>query len=196
MRHLLLTAVAVALCCAATATAATVITGRQVKNNSLTTRDIKNRSLRAVDFRPGTLRPGPVGATGPTGPAGPAGAPGVARAYGYVSADGVLSRSRGVTRVTEPLDGIYCIYVDDAIDRATTIINATVEFPSSGTMLGTTGEEDTGHAQGASVVESSACNDIDAAADFQVLTFTQRFGKGGQFTGNVREGHDFMFVVP
>src|SRR5829696_9180673 len=123
----LLAIVAIVLSSVGSATAALSIGSNQIRNNSIRSKDIRNGSLRAVDFRPGTLRPGPVGAAGPSGPAGPAGpagppgAAGAARAYGYVDADGTLSRSRGVTSVSQPVEGIYCIHVDDAIDRSTTI---------------------------------------------------------------------------
>lgn len=203
MRHLLLTAVAVTLCCAASATAASVITGKQIKNNSVSTKDIKNRSLRAIDFRPGTLRrgpagpAGPAGVPGPAGGAGPAGPAGSARAYGYVDGAGnlLLARSRGVTRVSRLQAGTYCISIDDAVSPSTTVINAAIEFPTSDTTFGATGDEDTSHAQGTTVYESSACSDLAPAADFQVVTFTQEFDNG-EFQGNTREDKDFVFVIP
>jgi hypothetical protein len=62
--------------------AATTITSKQVKNNSLTSADIKNGSLKKADFKKGQL-PGAAtpsdqapGAQGPQGPAGPQGVPG------------------------------------------------------------------------------------------------------------------------
>jgi hypothetical protein len=59
-----------------TATAASLITSKQIKNNSVTTKDVKNKSLRAKDFKPGDLPPGPAGARGATGPQGAQGAQG------------------------------------------------------------------------------------------------------------------------
>lgn len=65
-----------------TATAATVITSKQIKNNSVTSADIKNGTLQKGDFKKGVLpsgaagATGPAGAVGPVGPAGPAGTPG------------------------------------------------------------------------------------------------------------------------
>lgn len=50
--------------------AAKLITGKQIKDNSLTGKDVKDGSLLAKDFAKGQL---PAGATGPAGPAGPAG---------------------------------------------------------------------------------------------------------------------------
>jgi hypothetical protein len=83
----------IALLCAlsGTATAAALITGAQIKNNTVSSLDLTNNgvksvdvlngSLKAVDFAPGQLPAGPAGPAGPQGPAGPAGpqgAPGVA----------------------------------------------------------------------------------------------------------------------
>jgi hypothetical protein len=70
-----------------TATAATVITGKQIRNNSVTGADIRNSSLGnadvrngsllARDFRRGQLPRGARGFTGATGAAGARGAAGV-----------------------------------------------------------------------------------------------------------------------
>jgi len=56
--------------------AARLITGKQVKDNSLTTKDIKNRSLLAKDFKAGQLPKGPQGDRGPQGLKGDTGAAG------------------------------------------------------------------------------------------------------------------------
>jgi hypothetical protein len=56
--------------------AALKITGRNVRDSSLTTRDVKNRSLLGVDFKRGQLPAGQQGAQGPQGPQGPQGTPG------------------------------------------------------------------------------------------------------------------------
>lgn len=58
------------------AAAAVTITGKQVRDNSLTSADIKNRTLREADFKPGVLPqagPGEAGVPGPQGPKGDAG---------------------------------------------------------------------------------------------------------------------------
>ena len=65
--------IALVVACTGTATAATLITGKQIENNSVTTKDVKNKSLRAGDFRPGTQLRGPAG---PAGAAAASGAPG------------------------------------------------------------------------------------------------------------------------
>ncbi len=73
------------------AAATKLISGKQVKNGSLTGKDIKNGSLLAADFKKGSLPAGPTGPTGAAGPAGeqgpmgPAGSRGVA---GETGADG------------------------------------------------------------------------------------------------------------
>src|SRR3954454_3189235 len=62
--------------------AAATITGKNIKDNSVTTADIKNKTLLASDFKPGQLPnasgagAGQPGAQGPTGDAGAPGTPG------------------------------------------------------------------------------------------------------------------------
>lgn len=55
---------------AGTATAAGLITGKQIKNSSITTKDIKNKSLLKKDFKSGQLPAGPKGLAGQNGRAG------------------------------------------------------------------------------------------------------------------------------
>src|SRR3954452_12404146 len=58
------------------ATAAALITGKDVKDGSLTGADVKNHSLLRKDFKSGQLPAGargPQGVAGPTGPIGPQG---------------------------------------------------------------------------------------------------------------------------
>jgi hypothetical protein len=62
-----------------TATAITLITGRNVKDGSLTGADVRDRSLTRSDLSIGTLTRGPAG---PAGPAGEAGEPGLRGAQG------------------------------------------------------------------------------------------------------------------
>jgi hypothetical protein len=73
--HLVVALVA-CLACAGTATAATLITGKQVKDGSLTGKDVKDRSLTSHDFK-GSLK-------GPKGDQGEPGTPGGAVAYAKV----------------------------------------------------------------------------------------------------------------
>jgi hypothetical protein len=54
------------------------ITGGQITNNTITGKDVKNRSLTKADFRGSVRGPrGFQGAAGPQGPAGPAGIAGI-----------------------------------------------------------------------------------------------------------------------
>jgi hypothetical protein len=84
--------------------ASKLITGKQVKDSSLTTTDIKNGSLLPADFKPGQLPAGPQGPPGPAAPKGdsgpkgpqgdngPAGSPG---ADGKDGEDGLSFKWRG-----------------------------------------------------------------------------------------------------
>src|SRR3954447_24487904 len=59
--------------------AAATISGKNIKDNSVTTADIKNKTLLANDFKPGQLPQASgagAGQPGPQGPKGDAGAPG------------------------------------------------------------------------------------------------------------------------
>jgi hypothetical protein len=67
----------VALTGTAVATTSAVITGKQIKNNSITGADVKNKSLTPRDFRGSVRGPrGPQGRPGATGATGAAGAQG------------------------------------------------------------------------------------------------------------------------
>lgn len=135
-----------------TATAAVVITGKNVKNGSLTSADIKDRSLRAADFGAGQLPAGERGPAGPAGlngtngangangtngvngergPTGPAGAGAIA--WAHVNADGTVdtSRSHNVTNANVKKTGgnFYCFY---GLDPAPQIAVATLDYSGSG----------------------------------------------------------------
>jgi hypothetical protein len=110
----------VALTGTAVATTSALITGAQVKNNSITGLDIKNKSLKPIDFS-GSIRgargaagtPGPAGPQGAQGPQGAPGAPGAQGAKGdrgpsfgdakYVSSVPVASCGTDSTSVTYPV---------------------------------------------------------------------------------------------
>lgn len=79
------------------------LTGGQIKRGSITGYHIHDRSLTPADFR-GSVR-------GPAGPAGPAG---TAKAYANVAADGTVSSvdAKGIGRVLHPTAGLYCFYLD------------------------------------------------------------------------------------
>jgi hypothetical protein len=77
MRKIVAYAIVGVLVCAGSATAASTITGKQIKNNSVTGQDIKNRSLSASELSRGAIR-SLRGQDGSDGAPGPAGTPGLA----------------------------------------------------------------------------------------------------------------------
>jgi hypothetical protein len=96
----------IALCVAlsGSATAALMITGKQIKNNSVAATDVKNGSLTGMDVRDKSLTAndfsgsvqgpqGPQGSPGPLGPAGPRGPKGDTGAAGISGIEQVLSES-------------------------------------------------------------------------------------------------------
>jgi hypothetical protein len=88
---LLVAGLVLVLSAGAGATAALVITGKQIKDGSVTGKDIKNRSLALRDLKRSTkvkLR-GARGATGATGPAGPVGPAGATGLQGLIGAQGL-----------------------------------------------------------------------------------------------------------
>ena len=84
--------IAVFIALGGTSYAALRITGKNVKDGSLSGRDIKNKSLtggdvadgtlKPADFKPGELPAGPRGAKGPAGPQGAPGDPAAVQGFG------------------------------------------------------------------------------------------------------------------
>ena len=88
--------------------AARLVTGKQIKDSSLTTKDIKNRSLLSKDFKPGQLPAGAKGergAQGERGEQGAAGQNGADGAPGQNGADGAPGTARAWMRVI-PADSV------------------------------------------------------------------------------------------
>ncbi|MBA2347266.1 MAG: collagen-like protein [Solirubrobacterales bacterium] len=91
---LVLAVVALVLALGGTATAAKLITGKQVKNSSLTGADVRNSSLTGADLRNGSVGAADLSSaaksaiSGAPGAQGTAGAPGVAGAKGETGAPG------------------------------------------------------------------------------------------------------------
>ena len=79
--------VAVVLACAGSATAGSLISSKQIKNNSIKSADIKNRSIKAVDLARSVSRK-TAGTPGTAGTAGTPGTPGVPGAAGAAGAPG------------------------------------------------------------------------------------------------------------
>jgi hypothetical protein len=88
----LLAGLALFIALGSTATAASLITGRQIKDGTIASADVRDRSLKAKDFAKGQL---PAGAAGATGPAGTAGAPGPRGATGATGPKGDAGATGG-----------------------------------------------------------------------------------------------------
>ncbi len=87
LRTPLVAAVILVLAFAGSATAAKLITGKQVKNNSLTGKDLKNGSVKAADLSAGAKQT-LIGAKGEPGAKGDTGAPGAKGDTGDAGAPG------------------------------------------------------------------------------------------------------------
>lgn len=108
-----------ALVGAGSATAAKMVTGKEIANHTVTGKDVKKGSLKVKHLSTGaqdSLK-GATGPAGPAGPAGPVGATGLAgkdggpNRYGEVSSGGVLQedvRNIDQTQLVHPADGQYC----------------------------------------------------------------------------------------
>jgi hypothetical protein len=80
---LLIALAAVVLASAGSATAARLITGKQIKNGSIASADVRDGSLVRGDFKAGQVPAGPRGAQGPQGPRGATGARGANGTNGF-----------------------------------------------------------------------------------------------------------------
>lgn len=157
------------------ATAAVMISGKQIKNSSVTGKDVKNKSLTKADIR-GAVRgaPGPRGPQGPSAPhggQGPKGDPGVAgsaAAYGTVSAAGALSNSKGIVSVTFA-EGTYCI---DAAVPVNNIVG-TLDF-------------DNADAAGELLMDTGTASGCPADTDAYAVAYSDMGAPTAQ---------DFMFVI-
>jgi hypothetical protein len=118
----------------------------ELSRNSVKSKHIKDGAVKAKDLASDALAapgPGPQGPTGPEGPQGvpgPPGHPGTARAYGRVDHLGVITRSRNVvgnattdTGPGAPVNGLYCIRLDDSIDASTATVVTESDFTENGT---------------------------------------------------------------
>ncbi len=111
-----------ALVGAGSATAAKMITGKEIANGTVTGADVMKGTLKAKHLTAGAQESlkgatGPAGPAGPAGPGGPQGAPGPAGSdggpnrYAEVSAGGLLQedvRNIDQTQVDHPAAGQYC----------------------------------------------------------------------------------------
>lgn len=117
---------------AVSATAARMITSKQIKNNTITTSDIRNGTIRKADLSKNLST---------AGPQGPAGAPGTARAYAQVNRGFVsfsASRTKGFLGVSRLGIGQYCLELDPAtgVTPETALAVASAENGTSGVSNG------------------------------------------------------------
>lgn len=105
-------ALALMLAAGTGATASLLITGKQIKDSSVTSQDIKNRTLKVKDLSSKAQAKlkgatGPAGARGAAGPAGPAGAAGLPGLPGLPGIPGIpgLSGFEVITQ-TVPIPGL------------------------------------------------------------------------------------------
>lgn len=121
------------------ATAASLITGKQIRNHTVGVIDLKKTAVQSLRGQRGLRGAmGPAGPAGPQGPPGPAGLPGPAQpstaAYARVSRSGTLmadfSRNVKQVNVVRTAVGQYCF-------RGLSIsIKTAVASPSSGKAIG------------------------------------------------------------
>ena len=141
------------------AVAGTLITGKQIKDNTITTKDVRNRTLTAKDLSPKTvarLR----GATGAPG------APGLVRGYGWVDGTAVDRQSGGIT-ATQPLPGITCVSVPGVSSQAS-VAAVSLDFSL-----------DSSNAVNQAYVEvSSSSSGCPSSSDFRVATWVRDADNG------------------
>ncbi|MDP1849259.1 MAG: collagen-like protein [Solirubrobacteraceae bacterium] len=116
--------------------AGTLLTGRDVRNESLTGADVRNNSIRSADVRDGTLtagdfafgtlRVGPQGSRGDRGPKGDPGAPGQPGQRGEQGVPGPLSETlpSGLTS-----RGVWVISQDNQVFEASVSTAIAISFP-------------------------------------------------------------------
>jgi hypothetical protein len=106
------------------------LTGKDVKNNSLTGADVRKQSLQADDFMPGQLPAGSPGLKGDPGTKGDKGEPGLpgthaTALFATVSSGGVL-RSGTATAAAIGGAGVYEVTFPQAVNTCSVIASAGV----------------------------------------------------------------------
>jgi hypothetical protein len=134
-----------------------LITGKQIKNNTVTTKDIKNRTLKAKDLSLGAKNKlrgatGPAGERGPAGPAGAAGLPGLPGLSGFEVVTKTLSLTGVIpaTPVSGSVDGAcpagkkaiaasagYAAPLTGLLSQVTRVSDTTFRASGLSTLLGT-----------------------------------------------------------
>lgn len=142
------------------------LTTTDLKDNAaVKSADVVNGSLLSKDFKPGQLvagAPGPQGAPGPkgdsgatgaqgpkgeTGATGPQGNPGTARAYARVLANpnAVIdpAKTKGLTAVSRPATGVYCLELEPGISPSTAVVAGVdwqaTDYPEGNSVVMTAG---------------------------------------------------------
>lgn len=137
---------------------------KQIKKNAVIKAKIRAGAVDSRTILDGSIEPTDLSASAKTsGPTGPAGIDGSARAYAMVNRVGPAldeSRSKGITSVTSPLTGKYCLTVSAStgIDLTKTAPVVTPTYFES-SINGGTAQVDT---------RSTACG----AGAFAVYTYT------------------------
>jgi len=171
---------------------------KQVINGSLQTKDLNKKTIAALHGAQGPRGPqglaGARGVHGIQGVQGIQGAAGTARAYGFVAADGTLSRSKNVIGVTRLYTSAYCIKLAAGIDASKTGLTATPDWTSDSTTYTANGSQ--------TIVEwrsdASAC----PAGQLEVVTGARQVSTSGSPDGDVHginmgyHAEPFFFVVP
>ncbi len=158
----LIVILAVVVASAATAGAASLITGKQIKNGTITAKDLSKKLREQVN------EPGPTGATGPAGPAGPAGAAGATGLAGAPGEDGSPDSAEQVRDKLLTADG-----AGSGVDADTLDGKDAADFAANGAEawheIGTAGEPEMGYGgfQFRACVWANYGNDYDTAAFFR-----------------------------
>ena len=173
--------------CAGSATAASLISGKQIKNSSITSTDIKNKSLLKADFKPGQLPSGARGQQGPQGPQGlrgPAGANG-ANGFGVLRyPETVTTFANGESDIAGALcpAGTYPTGGDAwAVDTATNL----VDHPEVITAQGLAFTNDVGAGYFADV-DNVASGSVDVVVDVVCANASQVLPSKGRHSKKLR----------
>lgn len=129
---------ALAVAAAGTATAASLLTGANIKDGSITGKDIKDKSITAQDVKGVAGPQGPrglAGAPGAAGPAGPAGAPGAAGVSVFDASvpSGKAVRGYWGTGLSLAAGSTYQSYVSLPVRAPSPLDTANIKFGVNGT---------------------------------------------------------------
>jgi hypothetical protein len=160
------------------------VAGSEIADNSISSSEVLANSLNGSDITEASI--GPTDLT--------AGALG-ARAYGRVSSLSALSRSKNITSVTNPTDGLFCIKTTTLIDPSTAVLLVDSDWSGDATIEG---------ANQFSVVEWASGAPGCPAGTLAVKSFiyhgdgTDNDGGGGDTAGDhmFAANEAFSFMIP